>query len=138
MPSVEMQFDRQTWPELKSFFETSFKSLTRDEWTAAFEGTDSCVAPVLEPEEAAQSNPGGAIPSPTPSLSRMPAENDSAQASRASADTVKRDELYLRPGRDTVEILKSELSIYSQEEIDALVQEGAISMVRSRSRASKL
>jgi alpha-methylacyl-CoA racemase len=30
----------------------AFRTRTRDEWTAIFEGTDSCVAPVLDPGEA--------------------------------------------------------------------------------------
>ena len=36
---------RQRWTEL-------FLTRTRDEWTAVFEGTDACVAPVLDWEEA--------------------------------------------------------------------------------------
>jgi alpha-methylacyl-CoA racemase len=30
----------------------AFRTRTRDEWAAAFEGTDACVAPVLDPDEA--------------------------------------------------------------------------------------
>ncbi|NEB93034.1 CaiB/BaiF CoA transferase family protein [Streptomyces bauhiniae] len=39
-------------PELRERVAARFKSGTRDEWTARFEGTDACVAPVLSLREA--------------------------------------------------------------------------------------
>lgn len=44
--------DPRNWPELRAVFTTRFKTATRDEWTARFEGTDACVAPVLSLHEA--------------------------------------------------------------------------------------
>jgi alpha-methylacyl-CoA racemase len=44
--------DRSTWPEMKKLFAEIFKTKTRDEWAAIFEGTDGCGAPVLSPWEA--------------------------------------------------------------------------------------
>ncbi|MFH0844510.1 MAG: CoA transferase, partial [Pseudomonadota bacterium] len=45
------QNDTAKWPEMKALFSRIFKTKTRDEWTAVFEGTDACVAPVLELNE---------------------------------------------------------------------------------------
>ncbi|MFF4394713.1 CaiB/BaiF CoA transferase family protein [Streptomyces sp. NPDC001480] len=44
--------DRSRWGELREQVAARFKSRTRDEWTARFEGTDACVAPVLSLGEA--------------------------------------------------------------------------------------
>ena len=43
--------DRATWPEMRAIFETVFKSKTRSEWEAVFDGTDACCLPVLEYDE---------------------------------------------------------------------------------------
>jgi alpha-methylacyl-CoA racemase len=46
------QLDRSRWPEMKDRFAAVFRTKTRDEWQAIFEGTDACAAPVLSPWEA--------------------------------------------------------------------------------------
>ncbi|MFL6129844.1 MAG: CaiB/BaiF CoA transferase family protein [Mycobacteriales bacterium] len=45
--------DPATWPAAKRRWAEVFASRTRDEWAAVFEGTDACVAPVLDWDEAA-------------------------------------------------------------------------------------
>lgn len=45
------RLDRRTWPELRYRFEKVFKSKTRKEWESIFDGTDACVAPILELKE---------------------------------------------------------------------------------------
>lgn len=45
------QMDRERWPVVKARFAEVIAGRTRDEWTAVFEGSDACVAPVLEPDE---------------------------------------------------------------------------------------
>ena len=50
--SLPAQNDRTRWPELRARFEAVFRSRTRDEWVAVFEGTDACVTPVLDMGEA--------------------------------------------------------------------------------------
>ncbi|KAL2760465.1 hypothetical protein ACRALDRAFT_1073696 [Sodiomyces alcalophilus JCM 7366] len=40
--------DQANWPELRDLFTRTFKSKTRDEWEAIFDGTDACCTPVLE------------------------------------------------------------------------------------------
>jgi alpha-methylacyl-CoA racemase len=49
---LPFQQDRTQWPSLKERFAAIFRTKTRDEWTAIFEGTDACVAPVLSIPEA--------------------------------------------------------------------------------------
>ncbi|AOR30759.1 carnitine dehydratase [Streptomyces fodineus] len=44
--------DITRWDELRERVAARFRSRTRDEWTALFEGTDACVAPVLSLREA--------------------------------------------------------------------------------------
>jgi alpha-methylacyl-CoA racemase len=46
------QLDRSGWPTLRRRFAEVFRSKTRDEWCAVFEGSDACFAPVLTFAEA--------------------------------------------------------------------------------------
>jgi alpha-methylacyl-CoA racemase len=41
------QFDRARWPSTKDRIAAAFAARTSAEWTAVFDGTDACVAPVL-------------------------------------------------------------------------------------------
>ncbi|MEV5908588.1 carnitine dehydratase [Streptomyces sp. WAC 01325] len=50
LTSARKDFSR--WGELRDAVAARFKSRTRDEWTAVFEGSDACVAPVLSLREA--------------------------------------------------------------------------------------
>ncbi|WP_299791535.1 CaiB/BaiF CoA-transferase family protein [uncultured Marivita sp.] len=47
------QFDRDAWPVLSQRLKELFAQHPLAHWTALFEGTDACVAPVLSPQEAA-------------------------------------------------------------------------------------
>ena len=79
------QYDRSTWPELADKFARRFAERTREEWSAVFEGSDSCVTPVLSIDEA-PGHPhnvsrgsyvqvdGGTQPAPAPRFSRSVAE----------------------------------------------------------------
>jgi alpha-methylacyl-CoA racemase len=44
--------DRGRWPELRARFAARFAQRTQAQWTAAFSGTDACVAPVRSLAEA--------------------------------------------------------------------------------------
>eukprot|EP00128_Syssomonas_multiformis_P001157 Colp12_sorted_trinity150504_noHs@7812 len=78
------QMDTDEWPKLKQVFTEKFKSKTRDEWWKVFNGTDACVAPVLDMDEAHRDphmhhrgsflvpQEGGPEPAPAPKLSRTP------------------------------------------------------------------
>ncbi|MDO9437520.1 CaiB/BaiF CoA-transferase family protein [Hydrogenophaga sp.] len=48
------QWDRAQWPDAKLRIAAVFATRTRDAWCAAFEGTESCFAPVLSIDEAPQ------------------------------------------------------------------------------------
>jgi alpha-methylacyl-CoA racemase len=50
--TLPKQNERKGWPRLREIFEKEFKSRTRDEWCAVFEGSDACFAPVLSFSEA--------------------------------------------------------------------------------------
>lgn len=47
------QRDEARWPALRAKLAAAFATRTQIEWTAAFTGTDACVAPVLSLREAA-------------------------------------------------------------------------------------
>ncbi len=79
---VAAQYDRRSWPEMRSAIATAFGQRTRDEWQALFENTDACVAPVLSLKEAPQhphnqarkshATEGMLRGSPAPRFSRTP------------------------------------------------------------------
>ncbi|CAL9641583.1 Succinyl-CoA--L-malate CoA-transferase beta subunit [Streptomyces sp. enrichment culture] len=89
--------DVTRWPELRERIAARFKSRTRDEWTAVFEGSDACVAPVLSlreaphhPHLAARStftdHGGTTQPAPAPRFSATPTTVRTGPA-RPGADT---------------------------------------------------
>lgn len=51
--TLPAQHDRGGWPVLRAEFTAVFLTRTRDEWAAVFDGTDACVSPVLDFDEAA-------------------------------------------------------------------------------------
>ena len=92
------QQSRADWPAMKERFAAVFKTKTRDEWSAIFDGTDACVAPVLSaweahehPHNVARSTfikvDGAVQPAPAPRFSRTPSAV-SKPPSPPGADTV--------------------------------------------------
>jgi alpha-methylacyl-CoA racemase len=81
---VKGQQDQALWPEMRRTLEALFRSRTRDEWVQLLEGTDACVAGILDFREAA-AHPhnrarnafveiGGVVqPAPAPRFDRTPA-----------------------------------------------------------------
>jgi alpha-methylacyl-CoA racemase len=49
--TLPKQHDAARWPELRAILAARFRTRTRDEWEAAFAGTDACVSPVLHMDE---------------------------------------------------------------------------------------
>jgi alpha-methylacyl-CoA racemase len=81
--ALPAQNDRAGWPALRARFADVIGTRTRDEWCAAFEGSDACFAPVLtfaeamaHPHNAARGAHvaigGVAQPAPAPRFSRTP------------------------------------------------------------------
>ena len=96
--SLPGQMDRAQWPAMKQRFAAVFRTKTRDEWAAIFDGTDACAEPVLSPWEAhehphnvARSTfvevDGMVQPAPAPKFSRTPSAV-SRPPSPPGADTV--------------------------------------------------
>ncbi|RMD83161.1 MAG: CoA transferase [Candidatus Dadabacteria bacterium] len=119
--SIPHQMDRGAWAQTREVFAERFRQRTRQEWSEVFDGTDACVAPVLELEEAADhphnrsratfvpGPQGSRLPAPAPRLSRTPGV--------ASAEAPI-------PGQHNREIF-GELGL-SEEEIERLTKAGAI------------
>lgn len=89
------QHDLESWPLLRARFEAVFSQRTRDDWAAQFEGTDACVAPVLDLSEAPKHPHNVArgtfeampvlAPAPAPRLTQTPGAA-SAGAERSPMD----------------------------------------------------
>lgn len=82
-PVLTRRDEPEAWPEVKARLSEIFASKPRDEWTAFFEGSDACVAPVLSlseatvhPHNAARGNvlvrKGQSQPAPAPRFSKTP------------------------------------------------------------------
>jgi alpha-methylacyl-CoA racemase len=83
--SLPEQNDFEKWPGMVSRFAEVFRTRTRDEWAAIFEGKDACVAPVLGLDEVGEhphnrarnlliEMDGMVQPAPAPRLSRTPGQ----------------------------------------------------------------
>jgi alpha-methylacyl-CoA racemase len=80
------QLDQSKWAETRTRFTEIFATRTRAEWCAIFDGTDACVAPVLDLGEAHEhphnkargllipDAQGKLEPAPAPRLSRTPGD----------------------------------------------------------------
>ncbi|MFB7336821.1 CoA transferase [Streptomyces adustus] len=106
--------DWTRWGELREAVAARFRTRTRDEWTAVFEGSDACVAPVLSLREAPHhphlaargtfiDHGGITQPAPAPRFSATPTTVRSGPA---------------QPGADTAEVARD-------WEIPGLLADGA-------------
>ena len=117
---LPQQYDRSGWPVIRDALEEAFAARTRTEWAEWFEGTDACVAPVLEPGEAA-ADPHlvqrstfidvGGVTQPAP-------------APRFSADALEHPHPSRPSGADAESIL--ERLGYSPGEVASMRGEGAV------------
>ncbi len=83
-PELASHYDPSAWPQQRETLASIIRTRTRDAWCALLEGTDACVAPVLDMDEA-PSHPHNQArstfvtvddviqPAPAPRLSRTPA-----------------------------------------------------------------
>ena len=119
-PDFADQYDLSSWPQLKEKLAAIFRTRPRDEWCALLEGTDACVSPVLDMDEAPlhphnlargafESVDGIVQPAPAPRLSRTPAAIQGPPP---------------LPGSQTREVLAD--WGFSPDEISALHQAGVI------------
>ncbi len=98
-----VEFDRTdtaAWPALHARFEAVFRARTRAEWSAIFEGSDACVAPVLtlaqapgHPHLAARgtfARTGSVVaPQPAPRLSRSRARSEPTASATLAIDDAR-------------------------------------------------
>jgi alpha-methylacyl-CoA racemase len=117
-PAEADRSDATTWPELRERIAAAFARRTRAEWTATFEGSDACVAPVLSlteapdhPHLAARGTfvdvDGVRQPGPAPRFSRTPSAVQGPPAT---------------PGAHTREALTE----WGVSNVDALLESGAV------------
>jgi len=117
---IQDQHNTVKWPEMKATFIETFKTKTRAEWAEIFEGSDACVAPVLNFKEAVDHphnqargtyiDIGGVQqPAPAPQFSRTVCDKPSAPHAE---------------GSDTVDVLND--WGFSAAEIDNLKQAGVL------------
>jgi alpha-methylacyl-CoA racemase len=114
------QLDQDRWPELRARFTEVFKTRTRDEWAAVFDGTDACVAPVLGLGEAPAHPHAGA----RNAFVEVGGLTQPAPAPRFSRTAAEMPEPPVRPGEHT-EATLTELGLSAQE-IAALRAQGAV------------
>lgn len=111
------RLDPSEWPALRDLLARTFRTRTRDEWTALFLDSDACVAPVLSYVEAPEhphlkargtyvERDGVVQPAPAPRFSRTP-----------GALTTPPPE----PGADT----RSALTAWGVDGVDGLIDSGA-------------
>jgi alpha-methylacyl-CoA racemase len=115
---AELRADSTEWPRLREAIGSAFASRTRDEWSAVFEGTDACVAPVLSLTEAAD-HPhlaarqtfvgvaGVVQPAPAPRFSRTVAPQPTPPPSI---------------GADTADVLRD----WGVDDVDVLIAAGVV------------
>lgn len=125
-PAFDDQMSEEAWPELQEKLEIIFLSKTREEWDEILEGTDVCYSPVLDIGEA-PTHPhnvargtyleidGVTHPAPAPRFEH-----------NAPSDPIPA----LPDGAHSLDILKS--FQFKQDEIDALINIGAVGAHESR------
>jgi alpha-methylacyl-CoA racemase len=96
-PELRDHLRPENWPAIRAALTEAFASRTRDEWEAVFAGSDACVAPVLDVDEAPRHAHNrargafydagdGALPMPAPRFDRTPTAVPGPPP-RAGADT---------------------------------------------------
>ncbi|WP_174720332.1 CaiB/BaiF CoA transferase family protein [Streptomyces spongiicola] len=99
---VPARKDFTRWGQLRAAVAERFRSRTRDEWTAVFEGSDACVAPVLSLSEA----PGHPHLLARGTFTRHGGITQPAPAPRFSATPGAVRRPPAQPGADTEEIAR--------------------------------
>jgi alpha-methylacyl-CoA racemase len=115
--------DRTTWPLLRAELERVFATRDRDAWTAAFEGLDCCVTPVLDLDEAA-AHPHAVARSAYAPIDGGP-HLQPAVAPRFSRSGTPVPPVPPTPGQDTRAVLADHG--FTAVEIDELLSSGAVS-----------
>jgi len=108
--------DLAAWPELRKILGETFRSKTQAEWTALFEGTDACVAPVVPMHEAALHPHNAARGTYVEHEGLLQA----APAPRFSATPANLTSVPVKAGANTIEALEA----WGITDIDSLIADG--------------
>ena len=114
------QNQRDHWPEIKARFAAAFKARSRDEWDAAFQNIEACVAPVLSLKEAPappHTRARGTFVEANGALQAAPAPRFSRTPAAIQGPTPA-------PGRHTREAL--EQWGFGAEEVETLLAKGVV------------
>jgi alpha-methylacyl-CoA racemase len=114
------QMDKRAWPQMAVLFEAGFRQKSRDDWAAIFEGTDGCVAPVLDFAEAAR-HPHNQSRQTFSSRDGFLEAAPAPRFSRSSGPVPPRADL---AGADAMPVLLA--AGFSADEVSALRQAGAL------------
>ncbi|MEM7269017.1 MAG: CaiB/BaiF CoA-transferase family protein [Pseudomonadota bacterium] len=112
--------NKAKWAERRTEYAALFATKTRDEWTAVFDGSDACAAPIMDWAEA-PAHPQMAAREAFVTIGGVPQPAPAPRFSGTPAETPKPPS---PPGADTDKVL-AELG-YSAEEIAALRAAGAL------------
>jgi alpha-methylacyl-CoA racemase len=99
----EVRLDPAGWPAAKQRWAELFATRTRDEWAAVFDGSDACVAPVLDWDEA----PGHPQLAARGTYTTVDGVPQSAPAPRFDRTVSTLDRAPAWPGQDTDAVLSS-------------------------------
>lgn len=117
---IAHQMDQSQWPSKAEMFASIFQQHTRDHWVKVFEGTDACVAPVLDFAEAFRH--------PANRERNVFYEDDgiwqASPAPRFSRSDPPQPQTPRGQGADTVDVLTG--LGFSKEDIEAMQQTGAL------------
>lgn len=114
------QHDRSKFAAQHEMLEGAFASKTRDEWDAIFAGTDACVTPVLDYEEA----PGHPANAARKTHVKSGDWTHPQIAPRLTGQALAKDFAIAEKGRDHASVLAE--AGFSESEISALVDGGAV------------
>jgi alpha-methylacyl-CoA racemase len=112
---------REHWPEAAAAIAAAVKTRTRDEWTALFEGTDACVAPVLSLAEAAR-HPHNVARGSFITVDGVEQHAPAPRFSRSAPAPVRGPH---RAGADTLDVLRE--AGFSATDIERLQAAGGLS-----------
>lgn len=89
---LQARWDRCYWPVMRTAFESVFRSKTRSEWEAVFDGTDACCLPVLDYAELETDPAREGDQRPVVTLRRTPclAVDEEKKKKASSTDAVLR------------------------------------------------
>lgn len=119
-PVWQDQMNEANWPALRQELAAIFRQRDQAHWTAVFEGTDICYAPVLSMSEF-EDHPHNLARGTTMRVDGMLQGAPAPRFSRTRAETPVRGRL---PGHDTRSVLRA--ISYDEARIAALIAAGAV------------